>query len=250
MIDIGLLNQLCGNAAQTNTNYTGMNAVTAPDAAHHIYSSATHTTEATLTNADIMSISVIPRIIALAQGGLPFPIKPLVIKGIEIAGALFMTAQQVRDLKTNFTEGEWANIYGKAMQGGQITGNPIFSGAVGFYENVVLHQDTRCAWGDNTQNLVMDNNGNLVGAPTSLGAAAAGTTDVGRAVFVGAQAASFASGAIAGPDGAPLRVKWVEELLDAQNQLRITGGMIWGLKKNIFNAQDFATIVVSSWNAP
>jgi len=38
--------------------------------------------------------------------------------------------------------------------------------------------------------------------------------------------------------------------LDAQNQLRITAGMIWGLKKTRFNNQDFATVVCSSWAQP
>lgn len=249
-INIGLMNQLGGNTAQTNVAYTGLQAVTAPDADHHIYA-GTASSEATLSSSDIFSIDLIPKLVAKAQGDLVFPIKPVLIKGIEVAGVLFLTAQQVRDLKTNYSQGEWGAIYQAALQGGQVTGNPIFTGAIGMIDNVVIHQDTYCPWGDNTQNLILDPvTQTLVAAPTSLGAAATGTTNIGRGIFVGAQAAAFACGADKNASGEPLKVNWYEELLDAGNQLRVTAGMIWGIKKTVFNSQDFGTIVVSTWNAP
>jgi N4-gp56 family major capsid protein len=244
------MNQLCGNTAQTNVAYTGNQAPIAPDAAHQFFA-GTAVSEATLTNADIFSVTLIPNFVAKAQGTLAFPIKPVVIKGIEIAGVVFLHPLQVRDLKTNFTPGEWGDIYRAALQGGQVTGNPIFTGAIGMYDNVVIHQDSRVSWGDTTQNLVFDPiTKTMVGAPTTLGAPATGTTNVARAVFVGAQAAAYACGAEEGPAGQPLRVKWVEELLDANNQLRVTAGMIWGIKKTVFNSQDFATVVCSTWAQP
>lgn len=249
-IDFGLMNQLGGNTAQTNVAYTGLNPAIAPDAAHHIYA-GTAVSEATLTSNMPFSVNDIPRLVALAQGGLSMPIKPVVLKGIEIAGILFLSAQQVRDLKTNFTSGEWGDIYRAALQGGQVTGNPIFTGAIGMYENVVIHQDTRIPWGDNTQNQILNPiTGTMIASPSSLGAAAAGTTSVGRAIFVGAQAAVYANGSLDGPDGQPLRVKWKEELLDADNQLRITVALMHGIHKTRFNSQDYATIVLSTWNAP
>jgi N4-gp56 family major capsid protein len=250
MMDVGLLNQLAGNTAQTNVAYTGLQAPVAPDADHWILAGGA-ANEAALTSADVFSVDLIPAIVAKAQGELIFPIKPVLIKGIEVAGVLFLTAQQVRDLKTNYTQGEWGDIYRAALQGGQVTGNPIFTGAIGMINNVVLHQDTRCPWGDSSQNMVLDPlSGTMVAAPTCLGAPAAGTTNVGRAVFVGAQAAALACGADKAQSGEALKVNWYEELLDAGNQLRITAGMIWGLKKTRFNNQDFGTIVVSTWNAP
>jgi N4-gp56 family major capsid protein len=88
-----------------------------------------------------------------------------------------------------------------------------------------------------------------VAGPTSLGAAATGTTSVARAVFVGAQAAAMGFGNAEGEGAKPLRVRWYEELLDAGNELRITSGMIWGLKKARFNSEDYATIVCSTWAA-
>jgi len=248
-IDTGLLNQLGGNTAQTNVAYTGLQAAVAPDADHHIFGGDA-TSEATLDSSDTFSVNLIPELIAKAQGTLTWPIKPVVLKGIEVAGILFLHPLQVKALKTNFTTGEWGDIYRAALQGGQITGNPIFTGAIGMYENVVIHQDARVPYGDNTQNLVFDPiTKTKVAAPTSLGAAATGTTSVARGIFVGAQAAAIGFGGEAGPNGKPLRVRWYEELLDAGNQLRITAGMIWGVKKSRFNGEDYATIVVSTYAA-
>ena len=248
-IDTGLLNQLGGNTAQTNVAYTGLQAAVAPDADHHIFGGDA-TSEAPLDSSDTFSVNLIPELIAKAQGTLTWPIKPVVLKGIEVAGILFLHPLQVKALKTNFTTGEWGDIYRAALQGGQITGNPIFTGAIGMYENVVIHQDARVPYGDNTQNLVFDPiTKTKVAAPTSLGAAATGTTSVARGIFVGAQAAAIGFGGEAGPNGKPLRVRWYEELLDAGNQLRITAGMIWGVKKSRFNGEDYATIVVSTYAA-
>jgi hypothetical protein len=110
-----------------------------------------------------------------------------------------------------------------------------------------MHEEPWCPYGNTAQNLIFDPITRLnVASPTALGAAATGKTDVARAVFVGAQAACMAVGVQSGPAG-PLKLRWVEELLDANNQLRVTAGMVWGLKKSIFESQDYATIVISTW---
>lgn len=260
--DCGLMNQLGGNTyAQTSfwgINMTGLNAVVAPTTDHHFIVNhgtvASGAAETDLVPGDVFSIEVIPQIVSMAQT-YSMPIKPTIIKGIEIAGVLFLTAQQVRDMKRNYTPGEWGDIYGRAMQGGQITGNPIFTGAIGMIENVVIHQDTHVPWGNTVQNTVTvvnpDRTVTTVAAPNALGVAATGVTSVGRGVFVGAQAACLAFGGYTdGPGGEPLRMRWVEELLDAGNQLRVTAGMIFGIHKTQFNSSDYATIVISSYNQP
>jgi N4-gp56 family major capsid protein len=203
--------------------------------------------EASLSNSNIFSANIIPSVVAKCNT-LPFPIKPVTIKGVEVKGVMFLHPYQVRSLKTNFSTGEWGDIQKQALSGGQITGNPIFTGAIGFKDGVVLHEEPWVPYGDNTQNLIYDpvSQTNVAG-PTSLGAATTGTTDVARAIFVGAQAAAFGCGAQAGPNGSPLKIRWVEELLDANNQLRITAGMVGGMKKSRFASQDYATIVMSTW---
>jgi len=249
-LDISLFNQACGNTFQTFAGYTGLNAVSAPDSSHWFFAND-KANEANLTSSDTFHPFYIDQFVAMAQGGLPFPIKPVVIKGVEIQGVLFLTQWQVRDLKATFGEGGWGAIYQAAIQGGQITGNPIFTGAIGFRNNVVIHQDTRVVWGDTSQNQVFDPvTQTMQPAPTALGAPATGVMSVNRAVFLGAQAIGYASGAIEGPDGKPLRVTWNEELHDGANQLWIYAGMIGGLKKLRFMNMDYATVVCSTWGQP
>jgi len=250
ILDYGLLNQLGGNTNQTNLAYVGNNATIAPSANNWILASgaaATSGNETAMTVSNgLFSLSLIPQAVALAQGQLQFPIKPVEIKGVEIQGVLFLSHLQVRDLKKNFNPGEWGNIFALAMQGGQVSGNPLFTGAIGVYENVVMHQTRRVPWGDATQNQWMVSPSlQMVAGPGCLG-----KTSIARAVFVGAQAATMAFGGAPSDMGAPLRASWYEELLDAGNQLRITIGFIWGVKKVQFLSQDYGMITISSYASP
>ena len=40
---------------------------------------------------------------------------------------------------------------------------------------------------------------------------------------------------------------WVEELFDYGNQLGVSAGLIFGMKKVRFNAQDFGTILIPTY---
>ena len=249
MIDVALLNQLCGNSSQTDVSYTGMQSAVAPDSAHWVFAGG-QTAESGLTSSHTFDISLIPAIVAKAQSSLTFPIKPVMLKGMQVDGVLFLHPLQIKALKTNFSAGGWGDVMKAAYQGLAQTGNPIFSGAVGVIDNVVIHQDAHVPYGDNTQNTIYDPvQATTVPAPTSLGAAATGTTSVARGVFVGAQAAAIGFGTAETIGGKSLKVKWYEELLDAGNQLRVTAGMVYGIKKTRFASQDYATIAVSSWAA-
>lgn len=42
---------------------------------------------------------------------------------------------------------------------------------------------------------------------------------------------------------------WFEELFDYGNQLGVSAGAIFGLKKTRFNSKDFGTIVVPTYGA-
>ncbi len=108
--------------------------------------------------------------------------------------------------------------------GGNESKNPIYTGALGEYNNVILHQDKRVTVGI-----------------TNAGAT---VTTVRRAAFCGAQAAVFAYGGDGGQE-----MSWVEELFDYKNQLGIAAGMIWGLKKTMFNSLDFGTLTISTYAA-
>ena len=107
------------------------------------------------------------------------------------------------------------------MQGGRVDNNPIFTGALGIYNNVVFHSSTRVPYGANGTTTV---------------------TGVRRSIFCGAQAASMAFGQGYGPS----RMSWTEELFDYRNQLGVSAGMISGMNKLTFNSEDFGALILSS----
>lgn len=248
--DVSFFNQLAGNTAQTDTRYTGNNATIAPDAAHRIYA-GTATSEATLTTSMPFDVSLIAKINAKARSGLAFPIKPIMIGGQKVNGILFLHPYQVAALRVAYSAGGWAQIQQLAYQGLAETGNPIFSGALGMIDNVVLHEAPNLPYGDDSQDQIYDPEvAGMVKRPTTLGAAATGTTSVARAVFVGAQAIAMAFGGAEQINGKTLKVTWSEAVLDHGNQLEVVAGMIFGMKKTRFPSdQDYGVITVSTWAA-
>jgi hypothetical protein len=244
------LNQAAGNTGQTDVRATGMNPVTAMNADHTIFAgNAGSLANLSITPSAKFDLSMINQAVALTRA-LPFPIKPVVIKGIEINGLAFIHSYQARDLRNNYDKGQWGDIFSSLLQGGIATGNPIFVGALGIINNVPIHEDAHVPWGDSTQNLwfnaVTQTN---VASPGSLGAAANGTTNVALGVMVGAQALAVSFGSVDVVDGEPMRVNWYEELLDAGNDLRVTLTMIYGFIRNRFYSNDYATIGLYSYAA-
>jgi hypothetical protein len=75
---------------------------------------------------------------------------------------------------------------------------------------------------------------------------AAQVANARRAVFLGAQSAGIAFGMNSGEN----RYRWNEELYDHKRRLEVSAWSIYGLKKFVYNAIDFATIVVTSYALP
>lgn len=230
--DLSLINQITGNTNQADIRYTGLQATVAPSTTHQIFANGA-ASEAALASTDNFTLDLIDKAVAKAHT-LSTPIKPLRLHGMEIFGVLLLHPYQVRALRENYSTGQWGDIQKAALMGSQISGNPIFTGAIGMYGNVVIHEAPRIPYGSNAQ----------VTGGTSLNAV--GVTDVARGVFCGSQAACLAFGRAYGWD---MKCKWFEELLDGGNQLRITGGSIFGMKKTRFNSSDYATITISSREA-
>lgn len=67
-----------------------------------------------------------------------------------------------------------------------------------------------------------------------------------RAVLLGAQAAAVGFG----KNNGPTNYNWNEELIDHKRQLEVSILTMWGLKKTVFDNQDFGAVVVSSYAAP
>jgi N4-gp56 family major capsid protein len=218
-IDTCIFNQLAGNTGVSDTRYTGNNATTAPDANHIIYADG-QTTEANVAShsaSAIMSLKYIDYAREKAKVATPL-IRPIKVKG-EDKFVMFLHPYQVTDLRTNTSTGQWLDIQKAAMSGGQVSDNPIYTGALGEYNGVILHESTR--------------------VPSV-------TSGVYRAIFCGAQAGVVGYGRENSSDN----MTWVEELFDYENQLGVSAGMIWGCKKSVFNSADFATIVVATYAAP
>jgi len=216
--DTWFMNQLSGNSAQSDTKYTGNNTVTAPDSNHQIFANG-HATELSLTATASaqFSLSLVDQVVLKARTITPV-IRPVNTEAGQ-KYVMFITPEQHYDLRRNTNTLQWGDIQKAAMQGGNISDNPIFTGALGEYNGVILHEAFRLPRITST-----------------------GSSQVGRAVLCGAQAACFAFGR----DNGPNRMSWVEEVFDYGNQLGVSGGCIAGMKKTIYNSEDFSTVVVSA----
>lgn len=229
-IDTWFFNQLGGYTAQTDTRYTGNQATLAPDTNHRIWGNGT--ADESNTSTYIFTINMIDKCIERAKtldtstsAGL-VPIRPIMVNG-EPKYVMFLHPYQVYDLRASTAAaGSWFDIAKAAITGGKISGNPIYSGALGEYNGVVLHEAYRVPQGVNS----------------STGAA---ISTVRRALFCGAQAGLMAFG----QGNSANKMSWTEELFDYKNQLGVSSGFIAGLKKTQFNSLDFGVITVSTYAA-
>jgi N4-gp56 family major capsid protein len=152
---------------------------------------------------------------------LEVPIRPIMIGGEE-KYVMFLHPYQITDIRAGTGTGQWFDIQKAAMQGGNVSKNPIFTGAIGEYNGVVIHQSNRIPLACSATSAV---------PKTRLG------------VFCGAQAMGMAFGRENGPE----KFNWVEDYFDYENQFGVAAGMIGGMKKLVFNGSDFATIAVATW---
>ena len=111
------------------------------------------------------------------------------------------------------------------MAGADSTKSPIYTGAIGEYNGCVLIESARVCTGVNSST-------------------AAAITTVRRSVLCGAQAGVLGTGR---DGGTPEKMNWVEEMFDYENQLGVSAGLIFGLKKTVFNSKDFATVTLPSY---
>jgi N4-gp56 family major capsid protein len=219
--DAWFFNQLAGNTAETDVRYTGNQAVVAPDADHIAFPTGSSIAESSISNTTVqrMSLTQIDR--AVEKAKLAKNTMRQVRDGPYDILVMFLHPFQVTDLRTNTAAGQWQDIQKAAMSGGNVTKNPIFTGALGMYNGVVLHESTRVP-------------------------AAPGNPNVRRAVLLGAQAGVIAFGRGYGKGV----YSWEEEMFDYGNQLGVAAGCIAGMTKTRFNGSDFASIVVPTWATP
>jgi N4-gp56 family major capsid protein len=233
-IDTAFFNQICGNTAVTDTRYTGMNSAIAPSSNNIIFpNSNIGTGDQSLSTIDTFTTSLLDRAITRAKSmddlGQPL-IRPFKVGGQEKYVA-FLHPYQVYNLRRESTAGTatWWEVNRSALSAGMKEGSEaLYKGSLGEYNNIIIHEATRIPKGVNS-------------------ATSAAVDNTRRAVFCGAQAALFATGRDSSmPDE---KMSYTEETFDYGNQLGVEAGMIFGIKKTVFNSKDFATIVIPTYAA-
>ena len=217
-IDKWFFNQLCGNTGETDARYYGFNAPVAPDADHVTYGRSGSTSEGSISDSTVarMNLTFIDTAVEKAK------LAKNALRPIRIAGdsyyVMFLHPYQVTDLRVNTTSGQWADIQKARVSGGERDDNPIFSGALGVYNKVVLQESVR-----------------IPVSPTNA--------NVRRAVVAGAQALCLAFGRGYGKN----TFSWKEELFDYDNQLGVAAGCQAGMVKTRFDSSDYGTVVVPTY---
>lgn len=233
-LDGSFFNQLGGattqqtqaNAVQStsiDTRYSGNNAAIAPSSNNlMICSAALDATEASLSATTTFSLKLadIDRAVAKAKTLTP-AIRPVNVNGQKMY-PLFIHPFQTYQLRSNTSTGQWQDIQKAMLTGGVIGDNPLITGMLGTYNNVMMIEDSRVP---------------------CVASSVTASTSYRRGILAGAQAIGLA----VGRDNADTNMSWTEELFDYGNQLGVSAGMIFGIKKFQFNSQDFATIVMSGY---
>lgn len=218
--------------------FTLNNTVVAPSSGRQVWRAATaaesNTTDEGIESDDLMSLNMVDHMREMAET-LSSPIRPINIEGdyenggVDISGGkyiMYLHPYQVTDIRTSTDTGQWLDIQKAALMGGQMSKNPIYSDALGEYNNVILKKANHV-----TQ-----------GVHSSTGAA---ITTVRRAVLLGAQAVSLAFG----KDGGATTMNWNEELLDHKRRLEVSSFTLIGMTKNQYDSADFGCIVGSTYAA-
>lgn len=222
-------NHVCGYtpantvSLSSGPKFTGYNTVVAPSSGRQIWA-GTATNDQGLTNADTFVLSLIDRAKEIAMTGNNM-VRPVSVGG-QPKYMMYLDVSQVTSLRTNTATGQWQDITKFSYSGVDVSKNPLYTGALGEYNGVILRSSQ-----DITQ-----------GVNSSSGAA---VTTVRRAVLLGAQAAAMG----VGNGGSSMTYRWSELLKDHDRELEVGAWTIAGLKKCRFNNADFGTVVVSTYAA-
>ena len=225
-LETSMANQLTGYADQSDTRYTGNNTAVEPSTSRIVVGGG-HDTEASLslTTTHAIALSDLDRAVAKAKVNSP-RIRPLRIDGKSMYVSFLHPYQIYRMRRDASTAGNFFDVQKAILQGGKISDNPIITGAEFIYNNVVVHEWSYLPVVKST---------------------VTSSTSYRRGVFCGAQAAIMGVGMA----GNPTEMTWVEDLFDYDNQLGVSAGMIFGVKKTIFTdngaTADFGTIVLSGY---
>ena len=171
--------------------FTKLTASPTPD---RVVYAGSNTAENTITETDIFNTDLIGKAKRIAMTDTNAKIRPVSVKGKKYY-VMIIDPWQARDLRK---DEKWL----QAQQHANLRGedNPIFTGALGIYEGVVIHENEQVP-------------------RTTTGAT---STKVGHALFLGAQAGVLAAGT---------EPTWQEDDFDYHNQKGFAIGRIMGIAK-------------------
>lgn len=224
--------QVCGHLGTTITvegNSTLPGAViygnNVPTAAttNRILRAGAQATDQALTSTYVFDLTLIDKAVALAKTANP-KIRPIKVDGAD-KYVMYLHPYQVYQMRTSTTTGQWLDIT-KAVYQGSKSNNPIYSGAIGEYNGVILREAEHVTTGYHSTTF-------------------AEVTTVRRAVLLGAQSAVIAFG----QGRSESDFQWREEEFDYARELGVAVKTIWGIKKSVFNSEDFGSIVVATYAA-
>lgn len=217
-----IINQLTGNTLVSDIRYTGLQATTAPDAYHNVVANTTAIVEASLSDTTVcrFSLALIDRARERAKLAVN-TFRPVSVDGKELFVSV-IHPYAVTALRQGIASSQWSDIQLAAIAARDESDNPIYSGALGIYNQTVLFDSTRIPF--------------VTGAADSTGGAV-------RNLFLGAQAACVAWG----QKNSKTTMSWSEKSFDYDNKLGVKAGCISGAVKTRFNGSDFGVIVMSSY---
>lgn len=172
------------------------------------------TSTATIESGDYLDLALISRVKVIARKAAP-QIFPVRIEGGDYF-LLVVSPDSLHDVKLK--DPAWAQAQREAQERGK--SNPLFTGAEGIWDGVVIRSSTRTAlattWGAG---------GNLTGSEN---------------LFLGRQAGVYAWGE---------RPQWVEQSFDYANKIGFAISAIYDVTKAVFNSVDNGVITVRTFRS-
>lgn len=227
-IDSWFFNQLAGNTVTgLSTKYTGFNSAIAPSSTRVFRPASAANDQALNSTTYNFTLSLIDKAVNRAKTTAPM-LRPIKGLGKDVDYVCFIHPDQTLSMRADTsTAGNWFDLQGKRLQGGEGNSSGLYTGALGIYNRTLIVENTRVPKG--------------VHSSTS-----AAVDNTRRAIFCGAQAAGVAFG----KGGGKNKFKWVEELFDYDRELGVRASFIAGLKKTVYNSVDYGTIVLPTYAAP
>lgn len=229
--DHSLFTQLGGARHVTDATFYGHNSILDPQQVsgqdHYISgdsAGAATTDEALTDDTDVFRPELLDIAVERAKTLSP-AIRPARIPGFDKPlYVCFVHPYQVTSMRDTSTtiDSTWYRTMRDAMQGGHVNDNPLITGALGVWNDVLLIESTRVPMGVNS----------------STGAA---VPSVRRAIFCGAQSGVIAWGRLG---GTPRRFRWVEKQFEYDREYGVAAGFLGGIKLTQFNSKPFSSIVI------